>query len=391
MMASGVPHLSVCTHTPVPWSQKKGKGGRKKGISTQNYFCSNPDCNYYLITDERIHALVGYGLHGKYEEIQDLFCQACHKKFTVRRHTVLYRLKTHSQIIRLALSLLALGVDISALEEAMQIRESTLQTWLARSGEHGRKLHDRFFTALDLVHIQLDELWAKVKQAEQEVWVWVACEAKTKIIPVIQLGERTQDRAHAVVHELKSRLKPGCVPVFSTDGLKHYFYSLTAHFGEWVCPGGELKSVWLILPTFFYAQVIKRQRRFRLIEVEHRPIWGSPTEYRSLLKAAGLSGNINTSFVERVNLTLRQNVSRLTRRTWSMTQFTSELSEHLYWWLAYYHFSRYHESLRIRLEEPLQRKGKQRPRQYRKMTPAMAAGLTRQRWTVMQLISYPLL
>jgi hypothetical protein len=41
-------------------------------------------------------------------------------------------------------------------------------------------------------------------------------------------------------------------------------------------------------------------------------------------------------------------------------QFTSELTEHLYWWLAAsrYHFPRYHESLRIRLEKPIARNGK---------------------------------
>ena len=78
-----------------------------------------------------------------------------------------------------------------------------------------------------------------------------------------------------------------------------------------------------------------------------------------------MSGNINTSFVERVNLlapparagvTIRQGVSKLTRRTWGPAQFTSELEDHLYWWLAYYHFVRPHESLRIRLSEPIARK-----------------------------------
>ncbi len=57
---------------------------------------------------------------------------------------------------------------------------------------------------------------------------------------------------------------------------------------------------------------------------ERIPIGGSRTsvavgnaeEYRSRLKANGLSGNINTSFVERANLTIRQSMSKLTRRTW---------------------------------------------------------------------------
>ena len=58
--------------------------------------------------------------------------------------------------------------------------------------------------------------------------------------------------------------------------------------------------------------------------------------------------------------------------------------------VGYYHFARPHESLRITLPEPFLRKGKQRPRLYKKMTPAMAAGLTSRRWSVMELISYPL-
>lgn len=389
-LASGLPPPSACTHMPLPWIEKKSKRGRKKRICTQHQFCSNPDCAYYLIADENIHALVGYGTHGKYEDIQDLLCQACHKKFTVRRHTILYCLKTHSKTICLALNLLAHGVDISTLEEVLLIRESTIRSWLTRSGVQGRKLHERFFVNLELAHVQLDELWAKVKQAQQEVWVWVACEAKTKIVPVIQVGARTQDMAYSVVHELKSRMKADCVPVFSSDGLKHYFYALTAHFGEWICPDGETKSVWMILPTFFYAQVIKHKKRYALIEVEQRPIWGLPEVYRALLKAAGLSGNINTSFVERINLTLRHSISKLARRTWGIAQFSSDLTEHIYWWLAYYHFSRFHESLRIRLAEPIVRNGKQRPREYRKVTPAMAAGLARQRWSVMELVSYPL-
>jgi hypothetical protein len=117
--------------------------------------------------------------------------------------------------------------------------------------------------------------------------------------------------------EVESRqglpLLPGCVPVFSTDGLKHYFCALTAHCDEWVQLAEGGKSVWTILTDFAYAEVIKQQRRFRLVKVEHRHIWGLAADYVARLKAAGLSGNINTSFVERASLTLRQCVSKLTR------------------------------------------------------------------------------
>lgn len=49
---------------------------------------------------------------------------------------------------------------------------------------------------------------------------------------------------------------------------------------------------------------------------------------------AFLTGIINTSFLERLNLTLREGVSRLARRTLGLAQYTPELVEHLFWWLA---------------------------------------------------------
>jgi IS1 family transposase len=64
---------------------------------------------------------------------------------------------------------------------------------------------------------------ANVKNGRQDLWVWVAHAASPKLIPVLQVGARSQAMAFAVVHALKSRLAIACVPVFSTDGLKHYY------------------------------------------------------------------------------------------------------------------------------------------------------------------------
>jgi len=283
--------------------------------------------------------------------IRDLKCQACGKKFTIRKHTILYRLKTHSGIVEKIMWLLAVGVDGSALQEVFGVREITIRAWLCRSGMQGRKLHEWMMVELELIHVQLDELWGDVKKKSgQELWVWTASDAATKILAVMQVGGRTQEMAYGVVHELKWRLKAGCVPVFSTDGLRHYFYALTSHFGKWQREEGK-KPVWVMVSDFLYAQVIKHQRRRRTVEVERRMLVGEEGEYRRRLKAGGQSGRINTSFIERLNLTIRQSVSKLTRRTWGPAVYTSELVEHLEWWRAYYHFVRYHESLRVKLGE----------------------------------------
>jgi IS1 family transposase len=348
---------------------------------------------------EDIHALVGYGSHGKQEKIQDLMCQACKKKFTVRRDTVLYRLRTHSEKVVHALALLAEGVDVSTLARVMGIGEGTLRTWLTRAGQHAEKLHSKFFQELIFRHIQLDELWVNVRHTTEQMWLWVAMEATTKVIPVLRLGPRTLDMAMDVTHELFQRMQSGCWPIFSSDGLNLYFYALTAHVGRWVLPEGAHKPVWEIAAGFLYAQVKKIHRRRRLVKVEHHVLWGELEQLCAGLKALGLSlpvrrtqtgGKINTAFIERLNLTIRQGVAFLLRRTWGIAQFTPELALHVQWWRGYYHFARYHESLRIKFSQPIQRKGKQTARWYRSRTPAMAAGLASRRWTVLELISYPL-
>jgi transposase InsO family protein len=215
-------------------------------------------------------------------------------------------------------------------------------------------------------------------------------EATTKVIPVMKLGPRTLEMAMGVVHELCERMPLGCIPIFTSDGLKLYFYALTAHFGHWALDVGIRMPLWEITAGFIYAQVKKIHSRRRLVKVEHLMLSGELDEMTTGLKALGLSGKINTAFIERLNLTIRQGVAFLVRRTWGAAQFTSELELHLQWWGGYYHFVRYHESLRVQFSQPIQRKGKQTPRNYRSCTPAMAAMLTSHRWTVLELISYPL-
>jgi hypothetical protein len=60
-------------------------------------------------------------------------------------------------------------------------------------------------------------------------------------------------------------------------------------------------------------------------------VWGTGEDDHRLV-ALGLSGKINTAFVERLNLTIRQGVAFQVRRTWETAQFTSELELHVQWW-----------------------------------------------------------
>jgi len=379
------------TRAPLtPWCKVKSRRGAPKRIATQGFACPNRTCAYYQIWDAQVHALVGDGTDGRRERIQTFRCQACGTTFTARRDTPLYRLKTASQRVAEVLTALAEGLDVSAAARVFGHRHATITSWLTRAGEHSATLHDRFFQGLHLPHVQLDELRTRLRNRAHVLWLWVAVDPLTKIIPVLRLGARTQDAAHAVVHDLHQRLAPGCIPVFTSDGLNLYFYALTAHFGQWVAVLGRRKRQWQVATGLIYGQVKKVYRRRKVVRVTHVMRCGTRMALRVALIGLGLSGKLNTAFVERVNLTIRQSVAALARRTWATVQDAPQLLLHLEWWRAYYHFVRPHLSLRETLAQPRDRGGKRQPQRYRQRTPAMAAGLTSQRWSVRDLLAIPL-
>src|SRR4029079_9564223 len=166
---------------------------------------------------------------GKREPIQTWRCQACTTTFSTRRDTPLYRLKTASHRVAEVLTALAEGLDVAAGVRAFGHRRATITHWLTRAGEHSATLHDHFFRNLQLPHIQLDEIRTRLRRRAQSLWLWLAIDPITKLVQVLHLGSRTQDAAHVVIHELRQRLAPSCLPVFTSDGLNQYFYALTAH------------------------------------------------------------------------------------------------------------------------------------------------------------------
>jgi IS1 family transposase len=379
--------------TPVrPWSEVKSRRGAPKRIRTSGFACPNQQCSYFGITDASIHALVGDGKHGRAEQIQTFRCQACSTTFTCRRNTALYRLKTPSQQVALVLAALAEGLDPSAAERVFGYRQATITTWLTRAGKHAQTLHERFFCQLHLPHLQLDELRTRLRSATQVLWLWLAIDPCTKLLPVLSLGPRTQHMAHRVIHSLRQLLAPGCLPLFTSDGLNLYFYALTAHFGHWLQVDRRGRNVrrWQVDPSLIYGQVKKSYRRRRLVRVTQVMRLGTQAALTATLQGLGFSGRLNTAFIERVNLTIRHGIAALARRTWATAQQSPHLLAHLEWWRAYYHFVRPHHSLRVALVQPQERGGKLAAQRYRQRTPAMAAGRTNRVWTAHEVLSCPL-
>ncbi len=364
----------------VPWRERKSPRGRPKIIDTSGHACLNPLCDYFAVADAEIHTLVSNGCRGQ-QQIRYWKCQACGGCRTSRYGTPLYWLKTPLARIAMVMTAMSEGVDISAACRIFGHHHTTITRWIERSGRHSERLHERLFhRALTIGHLQLDELVTKVKQDAECIWVWTAVAAQSKLILALHIGRRSSTDAHQLLHQVWQRLTPDSLPIFTSDGLNQYFYGITSHFGFWDKPPRARKYHWFPDLRLQYAQLRKRRRGWKVSFLYSIIRLGSRQLIRAGLKALSFSGIVQTAFVERANLTLRELIAPLSRRTWSIAYDKHHLGLHIQWGLAYYHFCRPHQSLTIPIRGPSK---------CRYRTPVMAANLVRRRWSVRDLLQLP--
>jgi IS1 family transposase len=263
-------------------------------------------------------------------------------------------------------------------------------------------LHD-----LHLRQVQLDELYAvlsalkdgKVNEAEaieclsrSPQWVWVAMDPESKLVLALDVGERTLAMAQRVVHQVAQVLAPDCAPLFLTDGFRAYLTALLTHYGQWVQPprrqaqGPAPKPRWMPQPQLLYAQVVKTVRRRRLVGVTHRVVFGTLVAVEQVL--APLGWHINTAFVERLNLTIRQHVAAVGRRVSTLCKGEDGVRQQLALYHVYYNFCLPHASLRHPLLQAEPTHGTGSAKRWQPRTPAMAAGLTDHVWTLREVLLF---
>jgi len=223
-------------------------------------------------------------------------------------------------------------------------------------------------------------------------WVWTAIEPETKLLLHVQVGERTLAMTQAVLHQIAQLLAPGCVPLFLSDGYRNYLTAIVTHFGHWVQPPRcqarvpAPKPRWMPLPELLYAQVVKTMRRRRIVQGTHRVIFGTKVAVNQVLAAHGWQ--INTSFVERLNLSLRQRVAAMRRRSATSCKGEDGLGQQLVLFQVYHNFVLPHASLREALATPIPTNGTGSAKVWQPCTPAMAAGLTDHVWTLREVLLY---
>jgi IS1 family transposase len=400
------PHCALCEHEaapphappPAPPAPMSLTHRRPRTVDTSRHFCPHTGCRYRGWPGGGNLRANGHPSGGPWRQFQ---CTSCQGYFPEHHGTIFHGKRASVECIVRVIACLAEGLGIRGTARVFEVDPNTVLGWLVEAAEQLRAFSQYFLHDLQLPQVQLDELYAvlsalkdgEVSEAEAVKrlsraphWVWVAMEPESKLLLTIEVGERTLAMAQAVLHQVAVLLAPDCLPLFLRDGYKDYLTAIVTHFGQWVqfprrqAQGPTPKPRWMPLPQLLYAQVIKTMRRRRIVEVQHRVVFGTKAAVEQVLSACGW--HINTAFVERINLSLRQRVAAIGRRSATPCKGEDGLRQQLVLFHVYHNFVLPHASLRQPLLVPEPTNGTGSTKRWRPCTPAMRAGVTDHVWTL---------
>ena len=346
--------------TPPPWLNFAS--GRPRIVATHHQFCPEPTCRYYGWVGRGNIRANGHPSGGPWRQ---LFCVACRGYFLETCGTPLHGKRVPPERLVWAVTALAEGLGIRAVARVFEVDPTMVLQWLVEAADQVAAFSQYFLHDVHVDQVQLDELFALLSavkagevsdaEATQRLtrsphWVWGAIDPVTKLLLALDIGDRTLEMAQRLVHRVMEVLAPGSVPLFLTDGFKEYATALLTHFGSWVQPprrqvqGPTPKPRWMPLPALLYAQVVKQYRRRRVVRVRYRLVFGTLARVKQVLTAQGWQ--INTAFIERVHLTIRQHVAAVGQRVTTLCKSEAGLYQQLALYHTYYNFCLPHASLR---------------------------------------------
>src|SRR6266446_5484378 len=353
-------HEHVPQPPGCPPPRKVSTRGRPRQVDTSQHFCPDPACTYGGWLGLGHITSNGHPNGGPWRQ---LYCTSCGGYFQETHGTPLHGKRVAPDVLVWAVGALAEGLGIRAVARVFEVDPNTVLQWLVEVADHLKAFSQYFLHDVRVTQVQLDELFALLSAVEDgemseaeaitrlsrsPQWVWAAIDPVTKLLLTIDVGDRTLAMAQSVVHQVVQVLAPGCVPLFLTDGFKEYATALLTHFGQWVQPsrrqatGPAPKPRWMPLPELLYAQVIKTVRQRRLVRVTHRVVFGTVEAVQQVLAAHGWQ--INTAFIERLNLSIRQHVAAVGRRVSTLCKGEDGMRQQLALYHVYYNFCLPHAS-----------------------------------------------
>jgi IS1 family transposase len=238
------------------------------------------------------------------------------------------------------ISMLCEGNSMRGISRMTDVHRDTINRLGVRVGKGCARIMDRLFRNLDCPLLEVDEAWGfigakaktvKLKKLSAEygdIWVWVAIDAATKLVPSFMVGDRDQYHANAFMDDLASRLITR--PQISSDALAAYGGAIERAFGCDVDYASLIKV--------YAVKTVGEERRY------------SPPEIVSVKKArvAGAPDMdlVSTSYVEKQNHTLRMHCRRLSRLTNAFSKKRENFAAAVALHYGYYNLVKRHITIR---------------------------------------------
>ena len=334
-------------------------------MNPQEQVCHNPRC--WVYGREAAGQIV---IHSQRE--QRYRCKRCGKTFSTTKDTPFYRLHKPAALVVIVVTLLAFGCPVQAIVAAFGLDERTVADWQQRAGRQSQRVHQQLVQAgaVTLGQVQADEL--RVRIVGGVVWMAMALSVRSRL----WLGGVVSVRRDRMLIGTLLAAVAACGPVAAvllcTDGLISYPRQALRRFRQAVRTGRRGRPPLILPPGVLIAQAIKRYTKRRVRAVERRIVRGSEGAVTAVLTATQgkATAVINTAYIERLNATFRARLAPLVRRSRATVRHLVTLTAGMWLVGTVYNFVTPHRSLGER-------------------TPAQAAGLTDQRWTVHELLTFP--
>ena len=249
-------------------------------------------------------------------------------------------------------------MSISATARVTDHSRNMIARWLDRASTAAKRFNHRMLRGFDLMELQADELCTFIGRKSNIIWLFATIEVSSRLWAGSVLGRRSDHNARAVITDVIRRGRVGGSPLITTDGFEYYVRAVRDLFGS----------------ACVYGHVLKTRRNNRVVRVERRVKIGTATRLKAALWESEDSETLNTSFVERLNLTIRQGSAYLRRRSPCHARCEEPLRGHVELLRCHYNFVRPHRALRFGRET---------------RTPAMQAGLVSTRLALSDIFTAP--
>jgi len=344
-------------------------------MNPQDVFCPNVECparGQVNAGNIRVHSL----------QEQRYGCAVCESTFTATKGTIFYRLKTDASLVMIVITLLVYGCPVQAIVAAYGFDERTVKSWWRRAGLHCQQVHQQVVgqSQLDLGQVQADEI--KVKTQAGTLWLAMAMMVSSRLWLGGVISPR---RDKGLIQALAAQIRAValCRPLLlAVDGLPSYIRAFQRAFRSKVPRAGRTGRCCLYTwPQVAIVQVVKGRTGSQLT-IHRRIVQGGLEMIDRLIRSTQGIGVINTAFIERLNATFRQRLACLARRTRALARQPQTLQAGMYVLGCVYNFCSYHQSLRVPLYLSQHR------RRWLQRTPAIVAGLTDHRWSILELFLF---